>query len=70
MFGLKSNKYEYFQPLEVVSRGSEAQPQVVVNIMGLQPLQMFYSSSAVIDFRRQNLMSIRVHLRAERAKNS
>ena len=29
IFGLKLNKYEYFQPFEVVDRGSETQPQVV-----------------------------------------
>ena len=32
MFCLKFNKYEYFQPLEVVDRGSETQPQVVENL--------------------------------------
>ena len=28
MFGLRSNKYEYFPPLEVVGSGSERQLQV------------------------------------------
>ena len=32
IFGLKLNKYEYFQPLEVLDRGSETQPQVVENV--------------------------------------
>ena len=31
MFGLKVNKMSNFQPLEVVGRGSETQPQVVEN---------------------------------------
>ena len=31
MFGLTSNKYEYFHPLEVVGRGSETQLQVGEN---------------------------------------
>ena len=31
MFSLKLNKYN-FQPLEVVDRGSEAQPQVVEHL--------------------------------------
>ena len=34
MFGLKWNKYD-FQPLEVVGRGSETQPQVVENLINL-----------------------------------
>ena len=33
MFGLKINKYmSNFQPLEIVDRGSETQPQVVENL--------------------------------------
>ena len=32
MFGLKLNKYEYFNPLEVVGRGSETQLQVGDNL--------------------------------------
>ena len=31
MSGLKLNKYEYFEPLEIVDRGNETQPQVVEN---------------------------------------
>ena len=33
MFGLKLNKFmSHFQPLEVVDRGSETQPQLVENL--------------------------------------
>ena len=32
MFGLLLNKYKYFQPLEVVGRGSETQLQVGENL--------------------------------------
>ena len=32
MFGLKLNKYENFQPLEVVDRGSETQLEVGENL--------------------------------------
>ena len=32
MFGLKLDKYEEFQPLDVVDHGREKQPQVVKNL--------------------------------------
>ena len=32
MFGLKSTNMTNFQPLDVVDRGSETQPQVVKNL--------------------------------------
>ena len=32
MFGFKLNNMSNFQPLEVVDRGSETQPQVVKNL--------------------------------------
>ena len=35
MFVLKLNKYKYFQPLEVVGRGSETQLQVGKNLNNL-----------------------------------
>ena len=31
MIGSQFNKHEFFQPLDVVDRGSETQPQVVEN---------------------------------------
>ena len=40
MLGFIINKYDYFQPLEVVDRGSETQPQVVENLNGFTQQEM------------------------------